>query len=62
MEGWWVKLIFFESSPELLQDFSPGLSGGANNRKRAGSAQRRIGPKARPMADDRRPGSPVRVS
>ena len=35
---------------------------GGDNRKRARSAQRRVGPKARPTAGAPAPGSPVRAS
>jgi hypothetical protein len=38
------------------------LSAGGDNRKIARSAQRRVGPKARPMAGAPAPGSPVRAS
>ena len=41
---------------------SVGSQAGGDNRKRARSAQRRVGPKARPTAGAPAPGSPVRVS
>ena len=41
---------------------SVGSRAGGDNRKRARSAQRRVGPKARPTAGAPAPGSPVRAS
>ena len=41
---------------------SVGSRAGGDNRKRARSTQRRVGPKARPTAGAPAPGSPVRAS
>jgi hypothetical protein len=41
---------------------SVGSRAGGDNRKRARSAQRKVGPKARPTAGAPAPGSPVRAS